>query len=269
MKKILFSLAFLNLIFFSCTKHDFNDFITKNTGYGISLAIIDTGFNEYLVSSLSNRIILKYNASNDNDNLSDNYSHSTSILAIGCNDNDIFKINGISKECNIILIKAYNDFGLCNDALLAKSINIAINYHANVINISLGLYSASPLIDSAIINAKNKNIIVVASSGEESSISSPASNDYVISVGQRGLSKSNPDVLIDNSNYESIKIIDEVVYIIYLNGSSVSSIILAAVIVDILSTNHSISVNHLISNVKGSTLNNIINKYYRRTYARD
>ena len=102
-------------------------------------------------------------------------SNITSILLDNTTDN-----------VNIIGYKVSNSYGKAPISAIATAIDIAIEDEVDAINLSLGAYGTSELLEESITNAINKGIVVVVAAGNESDDVAnhiPASYKDVFTVG--------------------------------------------------------------------------------------
>ena len=145
-----------------------------------------------------------WNFGSNNNDVSDNYTglgHGTAVTGIiSAKTNNNYGISGIAGGNNVsgikvLLIKA----GTVSLTVVSvtNSILYAIDRGVNIINISLA-GSPSVMMDNAIQLAKQNNILMIAASGNDGGdVSYPASNEFVMSVGN-----IQSDYFINNfSNY--------------------------------------------------------------------
>lgn len=102
---------------------------------------------------------------------------------------DIIKNNGV-EESRIKLYDVCNAKGICYADDVAVAIHKAVASGAKIINMSFGSDKASPLIDSAIKEAHENNVLLIAAAGNngpfQDSIEYPASHPDVLAVGALG-----------------------------------------------------------------------------------
>lgn len=87
---------------------------------------------------------------------------------IGANGKNRIGITGVSKEVRILPIQAIPQ-GKDNevDAIVAKAIVYAVDAGAQIINCSFGKYSYTSALESAVDYAQKKNVLIVASAGND------------------------------------------------------------------------------------------------------
>jgi subtilisin family serine protease len=207
-------------------------FAENNDGENITIAILDTGINPVIYEMYRHKIIT-YDAVLDIEAIvSDTIQHGTSMAVICLNEyNESIQINGISSKSNIIIIKIFNDLGVCKDEYLANGINYAVNKGADVINFSIGGFGSYPLAEEAIKFAYENNILMFAAYEEnKSKISFPAISQFVLSVGEGNF----VNIFTPQLEMETIKIIDETIIYVHEKCESVSTIVVSSIVAGLL-----------------------------------
>ncbi len=156
----------------------------------ITVAVIDSGV-DLANPDLKGQIAEMYNSEKGGSDVTDNAGHgswTTGIIgAIG--NNNVYG-TGLAWNTKIIHIKADLDDvpGAFTKASINKAIHLAVDKGARVINMSLGGSQSSQTERDAVAYATNKNVVVVAASGNSggNDLSYPASYPRVISVGATG-----------------------------------------------------------------------------------
>lgn len=94
-------------------------------------------------------------------------------------------ILGISPDANIFSIKILGEDESISPNKIAEAIDLAIKHKATIINLSVASYKYNERIAESIKKANDKNITIVASSGDYSDVEMmfPANMKEVISVG--------------------------------------------------------------------------------------
>ncbi|MDM5340114.1 S8 family serine peptidase [Fictibacillus enclensis] len=92
---------------------------------------------------------------------------------------------GVNPSAKILSYDVFDRGGGAYDYSIADAILRAVKDGAKVINMSLGGYASSPLIEEAVKTAVKANVIIVAAAGNEETdeLSYPAAYEGVISVG--------------------------------------------------------------------------------------
>lgn len=141
----------------------------------ITVAVIDSGFD--LNHPDLADVFLRKKQKNFLDP-SENISAPNSVMGahgniisgiIGANGRNEFGITGVSKEVRILPIQAIPQ-GNKNevDAIVAEAIVYAVDSGAQIINCSFGKYSYTPVLEQAVEYAQKKNVLIVASAGNDS-----------------------------------------------------------------------------------------------------
>lgn len=156
----------------------------------VTVAIIDTGIDVNHPEFTGRISALSYNAVTQTvgvDAVADDDGHGTMVAGvIGANSNNSTGVAGVTNAVQLMVIKA-NEAGedTFKDSDIIRGIYYAVDNGADIINLSLGSTYANPLTKKALDYALEKNVLVVASSGNDGENIKiyPASFDTVISVG--------------------------------------------------------------------------------------
>jgi len=138
----------------------------------IIIAVIDTGI-DLLHPDLQNKIVSGgRDFINGDFDATDDNGHGTQVAGIaGAETNNRRGIAGVAWNCRILPIKALDANGVGTTAELIQAIEFATNYDngrgVDVINISAGGYGDSELLQTALQNAYNKDIVIVAAAGDQ------------------------------------------------------------------------------------------------------
>lgn len=121
----------------------------------------------------------------DNDPM-DDHGHGTQVAGvIAAQTNNSIGIAGVCWGCQLMAVKVMNSGGIANYSDIASGILYAAQKGAEVINVSLGGYSDSSVLKSAINTASNKyGSVIVAGAGNDNSENPfyPAAYDEVLGV---------------------------------------------------------------------------------------
>jgi hypothetical protein len=171
----------------------------------VVVAVIDTGFvldHDDLVG----KFVAGQNVIDEND---DPYlpggggtrmDHGTVVAGvIAATTNNSKGITGVDWGAKIMPIRAFDNDGNSNTALIMSAVNYARSNGAKVINMSFGSDGNDPNLEVALNDAYNSGIALVAASGNDSrlGISYPAKYTNVIAVG----SVNSSDIKASTSNY--------------------------------------------------------------------
>lgn len=150
----------------------------------VTVAVIDQGVDSNH-PELKGKLLPSYNAVNPMNQGSPDF-HGTHVAGIiaGNKDNGIGGY-GVSPNVKILPIDVFDRGWGAYDYAIAQGILHAVEKGAKVINMSLGGAMKSPVIEEAIKKALEKNITVVAASGNDGAqvVNYPAAYEGVISVG--------------------------------------------------------------------------------------
>jgi len=125
--------------------------------------------------------------SNNNNPADDNiFSHGTEVagLLTAASNNGV-GIASVAPGCKVLVLKAFDSQGIGYDNDVSAAILYAISRGVKVINMSFGDYVYSYLLQDIIRFAYSKNIVMIASAGNDNSdvLHYPSAFDEVISVG--------------------------------------------------------------------------------------
>jgi len=162
-------------------------------GLGVNVAVLDTGV-------LKTHLDLKGRVKQCKDfsqarvpvkdgSCDDKHGHGTHVSGIILADggSDKLGIYGMAPGATLFAYKVCGNDGSCWADDIAVALRTAADNSANVINMSLGSDSDSPLIRDAVNYAVSKDVLVVAAGGNDGpypvSIDYPAANFKVVGVG--------------------------------------------------------------------------------------
>lgn len=152
--------------------------------HSVTVAVIDTGV-DMKHPDLKAQLLPSYNAANPaSPGIKD--IHGTHVAGIiGAAANNGVGAHGINPNVKILPIDVFNGGWGASDYAIAQGILYAMEKGAKVINMSLGGYFSSPILEDAVKKAIDAGVTVVAAAGNESTdmYSVPASYEGVISVG--------------------------------------------------------------------------------------
>lgn len=161
-------------------------------GEGIVIAIIDTGC-DINHPDLKDRITGIKNFTNDDGGkagiVTDNVGHGTHVAGIIAGSENGSGIIGVAPLAKLLILKALTKDG-GKYLWVTNAVNYAVSQKVNIISMSLGGKIDDSNLHKAIINAINKNILVVCAAGNDGDnnyntkeINYPAAYNEVISVG--------------------------------------------------------------------------------------
>ncbi|MEO6294994.1 MAG: S8 family serine peptidase [Candidatus Limnocylindria bacterium] len=148
------------------------------------IAVLDTGV-QFDHPDLAGRLLTGYDFVNNDTNASDDNGHGTWVSGIiAANPNDGYGIAGISWNDLILPVKIMNGEGTGSTADLMAAIFWSADQGADVINMSVGGFPWSQLMQDAVNYAWNNGAVLVGAAGNNRREENfyPASFDNVISV---------------------------------------------------------------------------------------
>jgi hypothetical protein len=137
-------------------------------GSGVKIAILDTGST---LDGARNQFLVP-----PPENPADWNGHGTAVADL---------IRQIAPAADLYSWRVANDEGQSNSFLLAQGILAAVDAGVDVINISMGSYGNSAILRDAVETAREANVLIYASGGNEGydQLAYPAGYDGVIGVG--------------------------------------------------------------------------------------
>lgn len=140
---------------------------TFATGSGIKVAIVDSGV-AMDHEDISQKVVARTNFSDTkiiNPEDYDKYGHGTHVAGIVAAAHNSTGVAGVCPDCTILDAKVLNDSGSGSSSAIAKGIDWAVVNGAKVINMSLGQRVSSRTLETAVNNAWNKGVVIVAAAG--------------------------------------------------------------------------------------------------------
>ncbi|MBO9129138.1 S8 family peptidase [Bacillus sp. 165] len=158
----------------------------------VKIAVIDSGV-DLNHPDLARRLTNGYNAISKNNNANDDNGHGSHVAGIIASEtNNRTGIAGITWYNPIIPVKVLNSEGVGSAFDIAEGIRWAVDNGANVINLSLGNYQPSAVMEEAINYAFGKDVVIIVAAGNDNSgqPSYPAAYPEVLSVSAVGWDKN-------------------------------------------------------------------------------
>ncbi|WP_457948825.1 S8 family serine peptidase [Pseudarthrobacter sp. alpha12b] len=159
------------------------------TGGGIKVAVLDSGVasdNPDIAPKVVARANFSSSATKAGDPVAeDYYGHGTHVAGnVAATVNNTIGVAGVCPGCTILAGKVLNDSGVGSSSSLASGIDWAVSSGAKVINMSLGV-RASRTLETAVNNAWNKGVVLVAAAGNGGNQTKiyPGAYTQVIAVG--------------------------------------------------------------------------------------
>lgn len=164
------------------------DIWRETKGKGIKVAVLDTGIDYHidLVQNLKggyNFISESYN------NYRDMQGHGTHCAGIIAASDNSFGVVGVAPEASLYACKVLNDKGCGTNRAIANAIHWCIKNKIDIVSMSLGCKEDDPFLRTAIKEAYQAGIILVAAAGNDGDeyldddIDYPGKYEEVICVG--------------------------------------------------------------------------------------
>ena len=213
-----------------------------NLEYIPKIAFIDTG-----CSLESDHIIYKYNVVSQNEDVEYNSEHGTLIMK------EFFNLN---RNASVLTIKVSDSEENINENVFAQAINIAVEQKSDIIHISLGTSVDHKVIKEAISRAIEKDIIVIASSGNAGGekLLYPAAYEGVISVMARDMNNLDIATNSKSKSKRSFSAPGEHIFVDeeYVTGTSIAAIYITNAVSYIKARNVNITYNEIVEILKKS-----------------
>lgn len=147
-------------------------------GAGVKVAVLDSGIADHETLNGISMERVKLVDSNPDAN-----GHGTSMASLI--SGRVAPAQGVAPSAQLLDILLADERGMSNTALVAAGIMEAVDRGAQVINISLGSFGSSLMLQNAVQYALDQNVIIVAAAGNEqlTQLAYPAAYPGVISVG--------------------------------------------------------------------------------------
>ena len=149
-------------------------------GAGVTIAILDTGIIPHSALPGVFRSIAITPFQSD---LTKTNGHGTAVASLIAGNDPL--VPGVAPAARLISVRVGDDSGRADAFALAAGILTAVDAGADIINISMGTTENNPLIEDAVLYARDHHVLIVAASGnsERAEACYPAAYPSVISVG--------------------------------------------------------------------------------------
>lgn len=137
----------------------------ETKGSGVTVAVIDTGVT--VVPDLKDtKFVNGYDFVNNREVATDDHGHGTHVAGtIAQSTNNGYGVAGIAYEASIMPLKVLSGSGGGTVADIAEAIKFAADNGADVINMSLGGFGDSQVMQEAINYAHQKGVVIIAAAG--------------------------------------------------------------------------------------------------------
>ena len=146
------------------------------TGKGVLVAVIDSGVNynhadlkDHLWDGGAQYPYHGYNTVNDNYDTMDRYGHGTHCAGTICGDGTSGLITGMAPDATLMCIKALDDYGSGSTSSINLAMQFAIENHADILSMSLGILAPSvankTLLRNTCVNALELGVVASVAAG--------------------------------------------------------------------------------------------------------
>jgi subtilisin family serine protease/flagellar hook assembly protein FlgD len=167
---------------------------TTHGSASIKVAVVDTGV-DVAHPDLTGKVVGQYNSMTGTSDVTDVVGHGTHVAGIvGALTNNGTGVAGTGYDTSLLAVKAGDVDGFLDDDI-AAGITWAVDHGARVLNLSLGGYTTSTVLDNAIAYANSHGVLVVAAAGNDNTQtkSYPAASPGVVAVGATNAAGSRAD----------------------------------------------------------------------------
>lgn len=167
---------------------DETDSRVEQAGEKVVIALLDTGVSEKAIES--GCLLAGYNYVTDSNDTQDKVNHGTAVASVILGSESA-GVLGIAKDAYlvplVIVTEENGEMRSASPEIFARAIIDSIDvYHADIINISLGIYKDDDALHAAVEYAEEQGVLVVAAvgnGGAEGKPYYPAAYDTVLAVG--------------------------------------------------------------------------------------
>lgn len=233
----------------------------------IVIAILDTGIDD-THPDLRGKVV-KHIKISDTASAKDVHGHGTHVAGVAAAiTNNNIGVAGGCPRCKLLNVKVMGDNGQGRTSWITEGINAAVAEGADVINISAGTFDDSDALRTAVDNAINKGVVVVAAAGncgdgadtcpDENPPMYPAYYPEVISVSAIDMNDKKPGYAQYGSTVDVTAPGDAILstykdskYAI-MNGTSMSSPLVAGIAGLLLATDYGSSVTSIVNRIQNT-----------------
>ena len=146
------------------------------TGKGVLVAVIDSGVNynhedlkDHLWDGGAQYPNHGYNTVNDNDDTMDRYGHGTHCAGTICGDGTAGVLTGMAPDATLMCVKALDDYGSGSTSSINSAMEFAIEHHADILSMSLGVLAPSEanktMLRNTCVNALELGVVASVAAG--------------------------------------------------------------------------------------------------------
>ena len=146
------------------------------TGKGVLVAVIDSGVNynhedlkDHLWDGGAQYPNHGYNTVNDNYDTMDRYGHGTHCAGTICGDGTAGILTGMAPDATLMCVKALDDYGSGSTSSINSAMEFAIEHHADILSMSLGILAPSAankiMLRNTCVNALELGVVASVAAG--------------------------------------------------------------------------------------------------------
>ena len=146
------------------------------TGKGVLVAVIDSGVNynhedlkDHLWDGGAQYPNHGYNTVNDNFDTMDRYGHGTHCAGTICGDGTAGVLTGMAPDATLMCVKALDDYGSGSTSSINSAMEFAIEHHADILSMSLGILAPSAanktMLRNTCVNALELGVVASVAAG--------------------------------------------------------------------------------------------------------
>ena len=145
-------------------------------GRGVTLAVLDTGISPH--RDFGGRVFQEFDLLGDFEEAAGYQGHGTAVASLAAGD------RGVAPGADVLSFKVLDGDGAGNSFTLAQGIVEAVDRGARVLNLSLGTFGESAILEEAVNYALEHDALIVAAAGNEGAegVPYPARYDGVLTV---------------------------------------------------------------------------------------
>ncbi|MEB3284277.1 MAG: S8 family serine peptidase [Candidatus Sericytochromatia bacterium] len=152
-------------------------------GAGVVVAVIDSGIDMGHPDLKGNIVPESWNVLDKNNDPRDDHGHGTHCAGIAAAiANNGEGVAGVAPKAGLMAVKVLDARGRGSDATIAEGVVHATDKGAKVITMSLGLYKRSPVLEEALQYALDRDVVLVASAGNNNALNDPTSAPHLPST---------------------------------------------------------------------------------------
>lgn len=135
-----------------------------NSGEGVKVAIVDTGI-DYGHPDLDDNYVGGYDFVNEDTDPFDDHAHGTLVAGVVAAEDNDSGVVGVAPRAQLYALKVLDDTGTGLSSDVMAALDWAVAHDMDVVNMSLGINGYSLGLDTAVGNAYQAGLVLVAAAG--------------------------------------------------------------------------------------------------------